>query len=213
MINFTSEIEQCIKHISNTNDKEQNFQGRLYAHFLQFEKQGYLVEMETSVNDEHFKSILKQRMRDKSDKDFTKADFRKIEVDLFIYKPDQSELYAAELKWIYNRTSGWNVVDHLEELKADAIFCNQLVQKAAFTETCSVVVYDFYPPKQVKRYSPKKQETMQEKLEFLGGDYPAREFGKIACDVDGSTIDFHWIDIDDKGRDRDYKYYILKYSK
>ena len=212
MINFSKEIESALHVLNNTNDKEQNMQGRLYAHFLQFEKEGYVVEMETSVNDETLKRILKERMSDTTPFDFTKQDYRKIEIDLLVYKPDQSELYAAELKWIYNRTKGWNVVDHLEEFKADSIFCHQLVEKARFTETCSLVVYDFYKDKQVKRYSPKNQNTQQEKLDFLGGDYPARAHGMIQCDEEGNKAPFNWIDLKDYRDDRDYKYYMITYK-
>lgn len=212
MINFSKEIETALLVLNNTNDKEQNMQGRLYAHFLQFEKEGYVVEMETSVNDEALKRILKERMSDTTPTDFTKHDFRKIEFDLLVYKPDQSELYAAELKWIYNRSKGWNVVDHLEEFKADSIFCHQLVEKARFTETCSVVVYDFFESKQVKRYSPKNQDTLQEKLDFLGGEYPARDHGQIQCDEQGNMVSFNWMDLKDNRNDRDYKYYILIFN-
>jgi len=212
MLNFTQEIETCLKTLRNTNDKEQNFQGRLYAHLLQFEKEGYIVEMETSVNDEHLKSILKSRMKDSSARDFNKDDFRKIEIDLLVYKPDLSELYASELKWVFNRTTGWNVVDHLEDFKDDAIFCHQLIEKAHFTETCSVVVYDFYPEKQVKRYSPKNPATMQEKMDFLGGVYPAQPSGKIQCNEQGDMASFKWIDLEDKKLDRDYRYYIIQFN-
>jgi len=213
MINFSKEIEKCLNNVHNTNNKEQNFQERLYAHFLPFEKDGYVVEMETSVNDEHLKPILKKRMNVKDENDFKKADFRKIEIDLLIYKKDYSEMYAAELKWIYNRTTGWNVVDHLEEFKDDAVFCHQLVEKAHFDETCSVVVYDFNPDKQVRRYSPKNKETIQEKLDFLGGSYPATDHGSIISDEQGGKTDFEWIDLKDYVDGQDYKYYLIKFKK
>ncbi len=213
MVNFCQEIVRCLNNVHNTNNKEQNFQGRLYAHFLPFEKEGYVVEMETSVNDEHLKPILKKRMKATDSNDFKKTDFKKIEIDLLIYKKDYSEMYAAELKWIYNRTTGWNVVDHLEEFKADAVFCHQLVEKAHFNETCSVVVYDFDPDKQVKRYSPRNSDTEQEKLDFLGGSYPAHDRGQIVCDERGEKAEFKWIDLKDYTDGQDYKYYLLKFSK
>jgi len=212
MINFSHEIVKCLKNVHNTNNKEQNFQGRLYAHFLPFEKEGYIVEMETSVNDEHLKPILKQRMHDTSATDFKKADFRKIEIDLLIYKKDYSEMYAAELKWVYNRSEGWNVLDHLEDFKDDAIFCHQLIEKAHFNETCSVVVYDFDPQKQVKRYSPRNIETQQEKLDFLGGSYPAHERGTIISDEQGGKSSFQWIDLMDHKAGQDYKYYMITFK-
>ena len=213
MINFSQEIENCLRKVRNTNNKEQNFQGRLYAHFLPYEKDGYVVEMETSVNDEHLKVILKQRMNDTSSTDFKKADFRKIEIDLLIYKKDYSEMYAAELKWIYNRSDGWNVVDHLEDFKDDAVFCHQLIEKAHFNETCSVVVYDFAPKKQVKRYSPRNIETQQEKIDFLGGSYPAHEHGTIISDEHGGKTSFQWIDLTDHKDGQDYKYYMITFKK
>ena len=213
MIHFSQEIEKCLNNVYNTNNEEQNFQGRLYAHFLTFEKEGYVVEMETSVNDEHLKPVLLKRMNDSRLSDFKKDDFRKIEIDLLLYKEDFSEMYAAELKWVYNRSEGWNVVDHLEDFKDDAIFCHQLIEKANFNETCSVVVYDFNPKKQVKRYSPRNTETQQEKLEFLGGSYPAADHGKIIVDEHGGKIDFKWIDLKDYKEDQDYKYYIIRFKK
>lgn len=213
MINFSQEIENCLRTVRNTNNKEQNFQGRLYAHFLPYEKDGYVVEMETSVNDEHLKVILKQRMNDTSSTDFKKADFRKIEIDLLIYKKDYSEMYAAELKWIYNRSDGWNVVDHLEDFKDDAVFCHQLIEKAHFNETCSVVVYDFDPKKQVKRYSPRNIETQQEKIDFLGGSYPAHEHGTIISDEHGGKTSFRWIDLIDHKDGQDYKFYMITFKK
>ncbi len=213
MIDFSQEIEKCLKKLHNTNNKEQNFQGRLYAHFLPFEKEGYVVEMETSVNDEHLKPILKKRMSATDLNDFKKEDFRKIEIDLLIYKQDYSELYAAELKWIYNRTGHWNVVDHLEEFKADAIFCHQLVEKAHFNETCSVVVYDFDSAKRIEHYRPRNTETQQEKLEFLGGRYPATYHGKIIADEHGGKTFFKWIDLKDYTKGQDYKYYLIKFNQ
>lgn len=213
MLDFNNEIESCLKSINNTNDKEQNFQGRLYAHFLPFEKDGYIVEMETSVNDEHLKSILKDRMHDNTPSDFTKADFHKIEIDLLVYKPDQSELYAAELKWIYNRTNGWNVVDHLEDFKADAIFCHQLVKKAKFTQTCTIVVYDFCPEKQVRRFCPRDENTKAEKYDFLGGSYPAKNYGRIQSDESGGMSSFKWVQLVNHTDKRKYKYYIIKFGE
>lgn len=209
MLNFSEELQKALLILKNTNDKEQNMQGRLYAHFLQFESEGYRVEMETSINDEHIKRILKSRMHDSSPQDFTKKDFRKIEIDLLVYKSDLTELYAAELKWVYNRSCGWNVVDHLEDFKDDSVFCHQLIEKAGFTETCSLVVYDFFPDKQVKRFSPKNQETLAEKMAFLGGDYPARDHGQIQNDEAGHLVAFEWKDFPDERDNRHYRYYMI----
>ena len=49
MMNFSEEIENCLKDVRNTNNKEQNFQGRLYAHFLKFEEEGYIIENSTKT--------------------------------------------------------------------------------------------------------------------------------------------------------------------
>lgn len=210
MLNFSQEIKKCLEDVHNTNNKEQNFQGRLYAHFLPIEKFGYVVEMETSVNDEHLKPILKKRMSIDDSNDFNKTDFKKIEIDLLIYKEDFSEMYAAELKWIYNRTEGWNVVDHLEDFKEDAIFCRQLVEKAHFTETCSVVVYDFDPNKQVK--NPRFVKNAEEKWAFLGNDYKEPKYGKIISKEPDGKTDFEWIDLKEYKEGQKYKYYLVKFK-
>lgn len=212
MIHFSSEIEKCLREVQNSNNKEQNFQGRLYAHFLPFEKKGYVVEMETSINDEHLKPILKKRLADSNDKDFTKSEFRKREIDLLIYKPDYSEIYAAELKWIYYRDTGWNVVDHLRQFEDDAIFCHQLVNQAHFTQTCSVVVYDFDPNKQVKDYRPRNEKTKQAKLDFLGGAYLTFPLGGyIKYDEQGTLTSFEWKNMPCKAQNQKYRYYLISF--
>jgi len=53
MINLTDTIDDALITIVNTNNKEQNFQGRLYASLIKLEKYGYVVEMETNVKDDH----------------------------------------------------------------------------------------------------------------------------------------------------------------
>lgn len=212
MIQFSAEIEKCLLEVKNSNNKEQNFQGKLYAHFLPFEKEGYVVEMETSINDEHLKPKLKERLQDTRETDFTKADFRKREIDILIYKLDFSEVYAAELKWIYNRTTGWNVVDHLSQFEDDAIFCHQLVDKARFSQTCSVVVYDFDPNKQVKNYHPRNEKTKQAKLDFLDGAYSILpKGGCIKFNEQGTPITFEWKDMPCEAKNQKYRYYIISF--
>lgn len=150
MINLKHEIETFLNsNWCNTNDKEQNMQGRLYAWLLRFEQIGYVVEMETSVRDEHLKCFKNKVWKD----DFSLEKFAKKEMDLFIYNKAFTEVYAAELKWIYKRDKGWNILDNLEDFKDDAKFCYQLVEHGGFTETCSVVVQDFERSKQVQRCS------------------------------------------------------------
>lgn len=150
MINLKQEIENCLKTLRNSNNKEQNFQGRLYAYFLKFEKDGYIVEMETSINDDHISLFPKDKK------------FEKKEIDLLIYKKDLSEKYAIELKWIYhqNGSGKWNVLDNLPSFEQDLIFVKQLKNSANFTQTCSLVVYDIDPEKTTK---PRKNRKNEEK--------------------------------------------------
>ena len=46
MINLKEEIITCLQDWRNTNNKEQNLQGWLYAHFLKYRSEGYVIEME-----------------------------------------------------------------------------------------------------------------------------------------------------------------------
>jgi len=169
MINFSQEIEDCLKALRNTNNKEQNFQGLLYHHFLCKYGDDYEVEMETSRDDIHVKgSIIPEYIVD--DKDV----YRKKEIDLLVYnRSDHSEKYAAELKWIYHRPDAgrWNCLDMLEPFADDAVFVEQLKNHAGFTETCSVVVYDFNPNSIVKRVVFGSPEQEQIKKAFLGGEF------------------------------------------
>ena len=77
-------------------------QGRLYTWLLRFEQQGYTEEMETSIHDEHLADIMP---------DLADSKPCKSEMDIFIHDASYVELYAIELKWIYNKTTGWNVED------------------------------------------------------------------------------------------------------
>lgn len=209
MINLKLEIETFLNsHWCNINDKEQNMQGRLYAYFLRFEQQGYIIEMETSIQDEHVAELFKTTLGD-GDQTVKK------EIDLFIHNSELTENYAAELKWIYNRTKGWNVVDHLTEFEKDAKFCRWLVEKHdTFKETCSVVVYDFDSNKQVKRFSPKLKK--EEKLAFLAGSYPPNlsQKGKIESG-NRQNVEFCWQKLENQvlpGVSRDYYYYIISFE-
>lgn len=206
MIELKREIEDFLNsNWSNTNDKEQNMQGRLYAWLLRFEQQGYTIEMETSIYDEHLTDVITEDILQRSGKPC------KTEMDIYIHKGDM-EQYAIELKWIYNKTTGWNVVDHLGEFEKDAQFCNWLADKADFTETCSVVVYDFEESKQVKRFSPK--ERVDEKFLFLGGDYPAdkSKVGYINAGDEGHKAPFTWHKLEsNKCKNRDYYYYVISF--
>ena len=158
MIDFNKEIENCLKSLRNSNNKEQNFQGRLYAYFLKFEEYGYVVEMETNIKDiPNTNSAL----------------FVKKEIDLLIYKHDYSEKYAAELKWTYD--PGFHYLDKLEEYKKDVIFVNQLVQLADFDETCSVVVIDTNP-QHLSKLRKKRQNQEEENL-FESGEICGIQFG------------------------------------
>lgn len=207
MINLKLEIETFLNSCwCNINDKEQNMQGRLYAYFLRFEQQGYTVEMKTSIHDEHVAELFKTA---KGDEPIKKV------IDLFIHNSELTENYAAELKWIYNRTKGWNVVDHLTEFENDAKFCRWLVNKnCTFKETCSVVVYDFDSNKQVKRFSPKQK--IEEKWKFLADSYPPdlSKKGKIESG-NQQYVEFCWQKLDNQilsGTSRDYYYYIISFE-
>lgn len=118
--NFLRNTKWC-----NTNEKEQNLQGRLYSFFTNLEDLGYIVEMETSVKDNHLAKVL------------NKNSFKKTEIDLLIYKHDFSEKYAVELKWFYS--PGFHYFDRFKEFQEDCFFAKQLVQ-SGFDEACSVVV-------------------------------------------------------------------------
>ena len=205
MINLKHEIETFLNsNWCNTNDKEQNMQGRLYAWLLRLEQQGYTVEMETSIHDAHLDDTMPEITADNKP--------AKTEMDIFISHKDTPELYAVELKWIYNKTEGWNVVDHLQDFEKDAMFCRWLAEKADFTETCSVVVYDFEESKQVKRYSPK--ERIKEKRLFLGKDYPVDKSKRCYIQTgDDQLAPFMWQKLNNISLpDRDYYYYIISFQ-
>ena len=79
MINLKEEIITCLQDWRNTNNKEQNLQGWLYAHFLKYRSEGYVIEMETNIRqDEHLGWLFEN-------KDVNRNNFCKSEVDLFIY--------------------------------------------------------------------------------------------------------------------------------
>lgn len=205
MINLKHEIETFLNSKwCNTNDKEQNMQGRLYAWLLRLEQQGYTVEMETSIHDAHLDDTMPEITADNKP--------AKTEMDIFISHKDTPELYAVELKWIYNKSDGWNVVDHLQDFEKDAMFCRWLTEKAQFTETCSVVVYDFEESKQVVRYSPK--ERKEEKLLFLGGGYPVDKSKQCYIHTgDDQLAPFKWQKLNNiPVEDRDYYYYIISFQ-
>ena len=160
MIRLQSEIENCLQTIRNTNNKEQNFQGRLYAYFMKFEKEGYVVEMETNIKDIPNISHL--------------DNYSKKEIDILIYKKDYSEKYAIELKWTYD--PGFHYLDKLEEYKKDVVFVRQLVQFANFNETCSVIVMDTNP-NHLTNPSENRINKEEEKL-FEEGSICGECFGK-----------------------------------
>lgn len=154
MINFSKEIESCLLSIRNTNNKEQNFQGRLYTHFLKYETMGYIVEMETNVKDDHISFFPKG------------IPYEKHEMDLLIYSADNKEKYAAELKWIYhqNDTGRWTFLDNLSDFEKDVRFVRQLHDELGFIETCSVVVYDTNPEKQTQLRPNRKNRIDEDKF-------------------------------------------------
>ena len=196
-INIKKEIAKALKDWRNTNNKEQNFQGHLYAHFLKFKKKGYVVEMETNIKqDKHLGLLFK-------DKNFDKNILCKSEVDLLLYNEQNGEAYAIELKWIYNREGRWNVVDHLAEFSCDVEFCKQLVENHICTNVCSFVAYDFDDKKQVQRVVFNNDK--EDKEAFLGGPYIDKS-GKRRKLTRGTIkgVPFHWVDLYDK-----YRYFMI----
>lgn len=194
----------------NPNHKEQNFQGRLYSHLLYLENEGYTVEMETSIADEHMLQATK-----------SPESFSKKEIDILVYRKSGDvidELYAAELKWIYHKTPAWNVTDSMTDFATDARFCHELSQLdiPKHIETCSVVVYDFDPSKQVKRYAPKQNK--EGKRDFLGGDYTNPfDFGRdCIMKYDGvHESHFLWEPMprSSQSETTNYHYYIISFKK
>lgn len=189
MINLRKEIETCLQTLKNSNNKEQNFQGRLYAYFLKFEKEGYIVEMETSIKDDHIPFF--------NELDTNK--FYKKEIDLLIYKQDYSEKYAIELKWIYHQDGSgkWNVLDNLPSFEKDLVFVKQLKEIAHFTETCSIVVYDADPEKTTK---PSKHRKNAKNERPFAEDH-------IIC---GEKFDLLPLPSCNK-KNQDYWYYIISF--
>jgi len=213
MINCCQEIENCLKTLENTNNKEQNFQGILFQYFREkFMSLGYIVEMETSVLDEHIKTYVcnKLGISPNSCHDDIKSQFRKSEMDLLIYKTDLSELYAAELKWIYHRDTGWNVLDHLKDFQDDVSFCKELKDKLLFTKTCSVVVHDFDKNKLVQspRISDSKENAANVKYDFLGGSYSLLPSNGKIC-----NIPFEWKNLPKNAyQNQNNRYYIIQFN-
>ncbi len=219
MLNLRDLIERFFQTgWKNTNDKEQNLQGRLYAYLLPLQSRGYTVEMETSTVDEHLKKFWDEKGVSEDDI----KDLPKKEIDLLIYNDIMSEVYAAELKWIYERKGRWNILDNLDGFTKDAKFCKQLHEIAGFTGTCSVVVQNFEESKQVKRSYWRETENnkgyVDRKRHFLGcysyhkdpSDLRKLKGGSILVD-DTHYVPFVWKDLYQvKGvAPRDYRYYIV----
>jgi len=129
MISFIEkEIQELLRTTcwKNTNHKEQNLQGRIYAHLLHLEKLGYIIEMETNIkNDKHVQQLVLE-----------KHNFRKSEVDLLIYKKETEEVYAIELKWWHDK--GFHYFDHYQEFCDDIVFAKELVEHSVVTEAAAL---------------------------------------------------------------------------
>lgn len=211
MINFKSILESFLNSKwTNSNQKEQNFQGRLYSFLLPLEQQGYCVEMESNVADEHLKDVIPASAE-------ALGELAKKEIDILVYKREGDtvvERYLAELKWIYHKDGPWNVTDNLKAFIQDARFCKQMTleQYGGFNETCSVVLYDFDEKKQVVRYSPKHKNSDKDK--FIGGCYETRLDNKCTLLVEGIDVSFRWkkpiayINNDST----DYRYYLVSFQ-
>lgn len=213
MIKFTEEIERFLQIVRNTNNKEQNFQAQLVHFFTEKYGNDYNVEVETSRADTHVKGTMIKPLTDSNGKDL----YRKKEIDLLIYnKDDHTEKYAAELKWIYHRagTGGWCCLDSLEAFSDDAVFVEQLVEQSGFTETCSVVVYDFNPTRQVKRVMWGTPEQEERKRAFLGGEYhEERVKGTLVDSKTQRGYPFVWKKVPYKSEpEQNCMYYIITFN-
>lgn len=134
-MNIQNEIQGFLNssYFTNTNHREQNLQGRLYAYLLHLEKEGYVVEMESNiVKSNDYKDLF-------GDPDLRK-DLIKSEVDILIYKKKGNEFveaYAIELKWFYD--PGFHYFDNYKEFVKDVAFVQQLRSgNTRFTETAAL---------------------------------------------------------------------------
>lgn len=199
MLDIRKELTEFLQNCKweNTNEKEQNLQCYLFAHFLKFTEQGYTVEAETNIKQDcHLKrfwashSCIPLSALDKS------------EVDLLVYNADFTEVHAIELKWVHEREGRWNLVDHLEDFKKDLRFCHQL-GGLGFTSAFSLVVYDFNPERQVLRVNFNKNK--EEKTAFIGGNYihgVVPQGGKIL------GVSFKWEELNNS-ISKSHRYYII----
>lgn len=212
MLNFGKIIEDFLNsNWKNTNNKEQNFQGRLYSHLLSLEESGYCVEMESNVSDEHLKDVVPVQ-------DAQGQALCKKEIDILVYKRTEgkvTERYLAELKWIYKKDGPWNVTDKLTEFIKDAQFCKQVAtaQTNSFDEACSIVVYDFDESKNVVTFAPKK--NIEIKRSFIGGDYRKKLENTCTLDMgDGQRVDFRWKRLGESVQQNttNYHYYRISFT-
>lgn len=211
MIHLKQEVEKFLNsNWCNSNDKEQNMQGRLYAYLMHFEQLGYTVEMETSVNDEHMISVFKQCERDLlADK---KEKQLKTEMDILIYKknPDYNgkdedyeynELYEVELKWYHD--AGFHYFDRIEEYKKDIRFAKFLVEKARFNEAVSVLIVNPY-----KNTIPRRDRSNYSELSAFAYDEENLD-KKSTLEIDDFKVNINWHELSGKSPKTEKCFYYI----
>lgn len=157
MIHIQNEIQGFLNssYFTNTNHREQNLQGRLYAYLLHLEKEGYVVEMESNI-------VKSNDYNNLFGNSFGNSSLLKSEVDILIYKKEGDEFveaYAIELKWFYD--PGFHYFDNYKEFVKDVAFVQQLRSgNTRFTETAALTFVESLNTKA----QPKRRELYKKYL-------------------------------------------------
>lgn len=197
MIDIKKETENILKvDWHNTNGKEQNFQGWLYANFLKLLPNGYTIELESNIKKDEHLQPLRDKIGDCNS-------LKKSEIDILIYNSGFSEVHAIELKWRYEHgNEKWSVADQIEEYEKDIDFCEEL-KECGLTSAISLVVYNFAPQRQTRFTS-----TNERKKAFVGNDYKKGDIPQ-GCSIKG--IPFEWKEFyNDEGKE--YYYYLIEFK-
>lgn len=190
MIHIQNEIQGFLNssYFTNTNHREQNLQGRLYAYLLHLEKAGYVVEMESN--------IVKSNDYDNLFEDPSlRQNLIKSEVDILIYKKkgdEFEEAYAIELKWFYD--PGFHYFDKYKEFVKDVAFVQQLRSgNTRFTETAALTFVESLDT----NAQPTRRKLYNNYLKYM--EYsPNRKQCSFVSDPDGMIVNppvpFTWND-------------------
>ena len=191
MILIQNEIQGFLNssYFTNTNHREQNLQGRLYAYLLHLEKEGYVVEMESNiVKSNDYKKLFEDS--------FGNSSLLKSEVDILIYKKEGDEFveaYAIELKWFDD--PGFHYFDNDKEFVKDVAFVQQLRSgNTRFTETAALTFGESLNTKA----QPKRRKLYNNYLKYM--EYsPNHKQCSFVSDPDGMIVNppvqFTWNDI------------------